>query len=154
MELSIRIMTDLDDIYSSKILELAAGIARTDRLAAPNATASARSKLCGSEVTVDVTMADGRVSNYGQTVKACLLGQAAASVMGREIVGSTGAELRAIAGTVRAMLKENGPAPTGKWADLQVLGPVRDYRHRHDAVLIVFDAVVKAVDEIEAKAAA
>jgi NifU-like protein involved in Fe-S cluster formation len=147
-------MTDLDDIYSTKILELAAAIPRTERLPAPGATASARSKLCGSEVTVDVTMADGRVADYGQTVKACLLGQAAAAVMGREIVGATPAELRSVAHQVRAMLKEKAPAPVGKWADLRVLEPVRDYRHRHDAVLIVFDAVVKAVDEIEARQAA
>lgn len=147
-------MSDLDDIYNSRILELAAGIPRIERLRAPGATASARSKLCGSEVTVDVAMADGRVTDYGQAVKACLLGQAAASVMGREIVGSTPAELREVAATVRAMLKEKGPPPTGRWADLAILEPVRDYRHRHDAVLIVFEAVNKAIAEIESKAAA
>ena len=147
-------MTDLDDIYNTKILELAANIPRIERLAHPQATASARSRLCGSEVTVDVSMAQGRVSDYGQSVKACLLGQAAASVMGREIVGSTPAELRAVASAMRGMLKENGPPPDGRWADLRVLEPVRDYKHRHDAVMIVFDAVEKALAGIEAKAVA
>ncbi|NJM55141.1 MAG: iron-sulfur cluster assembly scaffold protein [Verrucomicrobiae bacterium] len=147
-------MSDLDDIYNSKIMTLAASIPRIDRLKAPGATATARSKLCGSEIAVDVSMAAGRVSDYGQTLKACLLGQAAASVMGREIVGSTPAELRDVADEVRAMLKDNGPPPQGRWADLAVLEPVRDYRHRHDAVLIVFEAVNKAIAEIEAKAAA
>ena len=147
-------MADLDDIYNLKILELAANIARTKRLPAPQATASARSRLCGSEVSIDVNMTDGRVSDYGQTVKACLLGQAASSIMGQQIVGSTPEEIRAIAGTMRAMLKENGPPPSGKWADLAVLEPVRDYKHRHDAVMIVFDAVDKAMTEIESKAAA
>jgi NifU-like protein involved in Fe-S cluster formation len=147
-------MTDLDDIYNTRILELAANIPRIERLAHPQASASARSRLCGSEVTVDLTLADGRVTDYGQSVKACLLGQAAASVLGREIVGSTPAELRTVAATMRTMLKENGPPPAGKWEDLRVLAPVRDYKHRHDAVMIVFDAVEKALAEIEAKAVA
>jgi NifU-like protein involved in Fe-S cluster formation len=144
-------MTDLDDIYNSKILELAANMPRITRLPHPDATASARSKLCGSEITVDVELRDGRISDFGQTVKACLLGQATASVVGREIVGATPDEVRAVGRTVRAMLKDHGTAPIGKWADLRVLEPVRDYKHRHDAVLIVFDAVNKAIDEIEAK---
>ena len=147
-------MTDLDDIYNTKILELAANIPRIERLAHPQATASARSRLCGSEVTVDLSMAQGRVSDYGQSVKACLLGQAAAAVMGREIVGSTPAELRMVAAAMRSMLKENGPPPNGRWSDLRVLEPVRDYKHRHDAVMIVFDAVVKALAGIEAEAEA
>ncbi len=147
-------MADLDDIYNTKILDLAGNIARVQRLAAPQATASARSRLCGSEVSVDVNVTDGRVSDYGQTVKACLLGQAASSIVGRQIVGSTPEEIRAVARTMRLMLKENGAPPSGKWADLGVLEPVRDYKHRHDAVMIVFDAVDKALSEIEAKAAA
>ena len=149
-----RRMSDLDDIYNTKILELAAAIPRVERLAHPGASASARSRLCGSEVSVDVSIADGRVSDYGQTVKACLLGQAAASVVGREIVGATPAELREVAAAMRRMLKENGAPPSGKWADLKVLEPVRAYKHRHDAVMIVFEAVDKAISEIEAKAAA
>lgn len=146
-------MADLDDIYNTKILDLAANIARIERLAAPQATASARSRLCGSEVSVDVSMADGKVEDYGQSVKACLLGQAASSVVGRQIIGTTAEEFRAVARAMRAMLKENGAPPSGKWADLAVLQPVRDYKHRHDAVMIVFDAVDKAISEIEAKAA-
>jgi NifU-like protein involved in Fe-S cluster formation len=147
-------MSDLDDIYSAKILELAAHIPCTARLPAPDATASARSKLCGSEIEIDLAMTSGVVSGYGQTVKACLLGQATASIVGREIVGTGPAELRAVATSLRAMLKENGPPPNGRWSDLLVLQPVRDYKHRHDAVLLVFDAVEKALSAIEAKVAA
>jgi NifU-like protein involved in Fe-S cluster formation len=146
-------MADLDDIYNTKILDLAANIARVERLAAPQATASARSRLCGSEVSVDVSMTEGRVSDYGQSVKACLLGQAASSIMGRQIIGSTPEEIRSVARIMRAMLKENGAPPSGRWGDLAVLEPVRDYKHRHDAVMIVFDAVDKAISEIESKAA-
>lgn len=146
-------MAELDDIYNTRILELAAAIPRAERLKDPDATAEAYSKLCGSRITVDLMMSGGRVSDYGQTVKACLLGQSAASVMGREIVGSTPAELHSIGATMRRMLKGEGPPPTGRWADLAVLAPVVDYRSRHASTLLVFDAVEKALDEIEAKQA-
>jgi NifU-like protein involved in Fe-S cluster formation len=145
-------MTTLSEIYNARILELAASIPRAARLDAPDATATAHSKLCGSTVTVDLKMQDGRVVEFGQNVKACLLGQSAASVMGREIIGSTAAELREIGAQMRRMLKENGPPPTGRWADLAVLEPVRDYKARHASTLLVFDAVERALDEIEARA--
>ena len=124
-------MTDLSAIYNTRILELAAEIPQAHRLEHPDATATAHSKLCGSTITVDLGMHGDKVAEFGQTVKACLLGQSAASVMGREIVGSTAAELRAVGATMRRMLKEGGPAPTGRWADLAVLEPVRDYKARH-----------------------
>lgn len=146
-------MTLPEDIYSQSILELAAAMPRTARLAAPQATARAHSKLCGSTVTVDVVMEGDMVSDYGQSVKACLLGQSSASVMGREIVGSTAAELRAVGAAMRKMLKEDGPPPYGKWGDLAVLEPVRDYKARHASTLLVFDAVEDAIAQIEAKRA-
>jgi NifU-like protein involved in Fe-S cluster formation len=144
-------MTALEDIYSQRILELAAGIPRLTRLQAPDATVTTHSKICGSTVTVDLKMADGVVTDYGQTVKACLLGQSAASIMGRLIVGSTAGELREIAAAMRRMLKEGGSPPAGKWQDLAVLEPVRDYKARHASVLLVFEAVERAIGEIEAR---
>lgn len=145
-------MAGLDDMYNMRIFELAADIPCQRRLKNPDATATAHSKLCGSTVTVDLKLDEtGRVSDFGQTVKACLLGQAAASVMGREIIGSTPEELREVGRTMRRMLKENGPPPTGRWADLGMLEPVRDYKARHASTLLVFDAVERALDEIEAR---
>ncbi len=138
-------MAELDDVYNTKILELAGNIPRSARLASPSATASAQSKLCGSTISVDVTVEDGKISDYGQTVKACLLGQAAASVVGREIVGTTPAEFHAVATAMRHMLKDSGAPPNGKWKDLAVLAPVRDYRSRHASTLLVFDAVERAL---------
>jgi len=143
-----------EDIYSQRILELAAALPRTARLVAPQGTAKAHSKLCGSTVTVDLTMEGDVVSNYGQSVKACLLGQSAASVMGREILGSRADELRAVGVAMRKMLKEGGPPPEGRWADLAVLEPVRDYKARHPSTLLVFDAVEAAIGKIEAERAA
>ena len=143
-----------EDIYSQRILELAAALPRTARLVAPQGTAKAHSKLCGSTVTVDLAMEGDVVSDYGQSVKACLLGQSAASVMGREIVGSRAEELRAVGAAMRKMLKEGGPPPEGRWADLAVLEPVRDYKARHPSTLLVFDAVEAAIGKIEAERAA
>jgi NifU-like protein involved in Fe-S cluster formation len=144
-------MTLPEDIYSQRILELAANMPRARRLERPQASATAHSKLCGSIVTVDLAMEGDVVTDYGQHVKACLLGQSAASVMGREIVGSTAAELRVVGAAMRKMLKENGPPPQGKWADFAVLQPVKDYKARQPSTLLVFDAVEEAIAKIEAK---
>ena len=147
-------MTLPEDIYSQRILELAANMQRAERLISPDATAMAHSKLCGSRVTVDLTMAGDTVSDYGQSVKACLLGQSSASVMGREIIGSSAEELRQVGAAMRKMLKSGGPPPEGRWSDLAVLEPVRDYKARHASTLLVFDAVEDAISQIEAKRAA
>jgi NifU-like protein involved in Fe-S cluster formation len=144
-------MTQLSEIYNQRILELSANIPLGERLPEPDATATAHSKLCGSTVTVDLKLDGDRVAAYGQTVKACLLGQAAASVMGQNIVGSSAAELREVGAAMRRMLKAGGPPPTGRWADLAVLEPVKDYKARHASTLLVFDAVESALAEAEAK---
>ena len=141
----------LNDVYNAKILELAGNIPRLGRLPAPDATATAHSKLCGSTVTVDLKMDGPVVTDFAHDVKACALGQASSSIMARHVVGSKPAELRELRETVRKMLKENGPPPSGKWADIAVLEPVRDYKARHASTLLTFDAVVSAVDQIEAK---
>jgi NifU-like protein involved in Fe-S cluster formation len=142
----------INEIYNRKILEFAADIPRLQRLDAPDATATAISRLCGSKVTVDVKMADGVVSDFGHEVKACALGQASSSIMARHVVGSTPDELRHIRSQMHAMLKEGGPPPSGKWQELEALLPVRDFKARHASTLLTFDAVVDAVDQIEAKA--
>ena len=144
-------MADLDEIYNTRILELAGAISRSERLEHPDARSTAHSKLCGSTVTIDLALRDGKVSDYGQTVKACLLGQASASVMAREVVGSTPDELRTVARQMRAMLKEGGPPPSGRWSDLAVLEPVRNYKARQASTLLVFDAVESALDDIAAQ---
>ena len=141
------------DIYNHRILDLAGNIPRQGRLAAPGATATAHSKLCGSTVVVDLVMAGGQVVEFAHDVKACALGQAAASIMARHVIGATGPELRALRDQVRAMLKENGPPPEGRFADLKFLEPVRDYKARHASTMLTFDAVVDAIGQIEAKRA-
>ena len=137
----------LSDIYNSRILELAANLPRIGRLDAPDASATAHSKLCGSTVTVDVALGpDGRVVDFAHDVKACALGQASSSIMARNVLGADAGELRALRDTMRAMLKQNGAPPEGRWADCAVLEPVRDYKARHASTLLTFDAVVEAVD--------
>jgi NifU-like protein involved in Fe-S cluster formation len=141
----------IDEIYNRQILGFAADIPHLGRLPAPDATAVAHSKLCGSKVTVDLKMQGGVVTDFAHDVKACALGQASSSIMGRHVIGSTAPELRALREQMYKMLKEEGPVPQGKWAELQALTPVRDYKARHASTLLTFDAVVDAVNQIEAK---
>ena len=141
----------INDVYNSKILELAGNIPRLGRLEDPDASATAHSKLCGSTVTVDLKVDNGAVSDFAHDVKACALGQASSSIMARHVIGAKPDELRDLRETVRKMLKENGAPPSGKWADIAVLEPVRDYKARHASTLLTFDAVVAALDKIEAR---
>jgi NifU-like protein involved in Fe-S cluster formation len=141
----------LTEIYNSQILDLAANIPRQGRLPAPSATAKAHSRLCGSTVIVDLVMDEGKIVDFAHDVKACALGQAAASIMGRHVIGSTAAEIRALRDQVRAMLKENGPPPNGKWSEIAALEPVRDYKARHASTMLTFEATLDCVNQIEAR---
>lgn len=142
-------MTELSELYNDRIIELAATIPPARRLEQPDATASAHSKLCGSTITVYLALDGDVVTDYAQTVKACLLGQASAAIVAAHIVGSTADEIRGVAGEMRRMLKENGPPPGGKWADLGVLQPVREVKGRHASTLLAFEAILRALDARE-----
>ncbi len=145
----------LNDVYNKRIIELAGTIPRIGRLQNPGASATAHSRLCGSTVTVDLKMDGNTVTDFAHEVKACALGQASSSIMARNVIGSRADELRDLRETVRKMLKENGEPPRdGKWADIAVLEPVRDYKARHASTMLTFDAVVDAISQIEAKRAA
>jgi NifU-like protein involved in Fe-S cluster formation len=143
--------TMLNDVYNRRILELAANIPRLGRLEVPDATATAHSRLCGSTVTVDLKMNGDTVIDFSHEVKACALGQASSSIMASNVIGAKAEELRNLRETVRRMLKENGAPPAGKWADIAVLEPVRDYKARHASTMLTFDAVTAAIDQIEAR---
>lgn len=141
----------IDEVYNRRILELAGNIPRLGRLVSPDASATAHSKLCGSTVTVDLIMRGDVVTDFAHEVRACALGQASSSIMAHHVVGSNAQELRELRDAVRRMLKENGRPPDGKWSDIAVLEPVRDYKARHASTLLTFDAVVAAIDQIEAR---
>ena len=139
----------LDSVYNTKILEYAGNIERIGHLDTPDAEARAHSKLCGSTVDVQLKLADGKVADFAHQVKACALGQAASSIMARVVIGSSSSELRELRETMYKMLKENGPAPEGKFAEFRFLEPVRDYKARHASTLLTFDAVVDCLNQIE-----
>ena len=141
----------LDDVYNKRILELAGNIPRLGRLPSPDASATAHSRLCGSTVTVDLNMDGDTVTDFAHDVKACALGQASSSIMARHVIGAKADELRRLRESVRKMLKENAAPPTEeRWADIAVLEPVRDYKARHASTMLTFDAVVSAIDQIQA----
>jgi NifU-like protein involved in Fe-S cluster formation len=141
----------LDDLYNRRILELAAQIPRLGRLPDADATATAHSRLCGSTVTVDLKMDGDVVTDFAHEVRACALGQASSSIMAGHIIGAHSAELKAVQQAMRRMLKEEGPPPGGRFAELEVLEPVRAYKARHASTMLTFDAVVEAIHQIEAK---
>lgn len=139
----------IDDVYNAKILGFAGNIGRIGRLEAPDATATAHSKLCGSTVTVDIRMDGETVVDFAHVVKACALGQASSAIMANNVVGATASELRDVRETMRRMLKEEGSPPEGRFADLRYLEPVRDYKARHASAMLTFDAVIEAIDTVE-----
>jgi len=134
----------IDDLYSAKILKLAANLPRAGRLDAPGASAERVSKLCGSKAVVDVVVKGGVVIDYAQDVQACALGQAVAGIVGEHIVGATVEEVELARDQLRAMLKDGGPAPTGRFADLALLEQVRDYPARHASTLVAIEAAAEA----------
>jgi NifU-like protein involved in Fe-S cluster formation len=141
----------IDEVYNAKILGFAGNIGRIGRLEEPDASATAHSKLCGSTVTVDIRMDGDVVADFAHVVKACALGQASSSIMAQNVVGAHAGELRDVRETMLKMLKENGPPPNGRFADLKYLEPVRDYKARHASTMLTFDAVVDAIDQVERK---
>ena len=137
----------IDAVYNAKILDFAGNIGRIGHLDAPDGQAKAHSKLCGSTVNVDIKIEDGAVSDYAQDVKACALGQASAAILAKNVVGCSLEELQAVRAEMLAMLKEDGPSPTGKFEELKFLEPVREYRARHASTMLPFDAVVEAFEK-------
>ncbi|MBL4927354.1 iron-sulfur cluster assembly scaffold protein [Fuscibacter oryzae] len=136
--------SDLISLYSGRILQLAAAIPHLGRLPAPVATAKKRSPLCGSTITVDLVMQDGRVAEFAQDVKACALGQASAAVLGAVVIGRSRAELETARDQLRAMLKDGGPVPDAPFEGYEVLIPARDYKNRHASILLALEATCEA----------
>ena len=134
----------IDELYSNRILALAANMPRAGRLAAPQASAEKIAKLCGSRIVVDLILTDGLVSDFAQEVQACALGQASAAILGANIIGAKVEEIARARDALWAMLKEAGPAPEGRFADLGILAAVKDYPARHASTLLAFEAALAA----------
>lgn len=143
------VQEDLMKLYSQRILALAASIPHIGRLESPAGSAMKRSPLCGSTVTVDVTVEDGRIAEFAQDVKACALGQSSASVLGTHAIGRTRDEIERARDELKAMIKEDGPAPSAPFEELEVLRPARDYKNRHASILLAWEATLAAIDQAE-----
>lgn len=141
----------IDDLYSARLLKLAANMPRAGRLAEPDGTSEMVAKLCGSRVIVDVVLDGDQVVDFAQDVKACALGQAAAAVLGSHVVGASLAEIEMARDAFRAMLKDGADAPVGRFSDLSMLAPVKDYPARHASTLLAFEATVDAVRQAMAR---
>lgn len=143
---------DLMQLYSRRILALTTSIPHQGRLEHPEASASKRSPHCGSSVTVDVTLNDGKVAEFAQQVRACALGQASASVLGTAVLGRTKDEIIAAREELRSMLKQCGAVPAAPFSELEALLPARDYPNRHASILLAWDALIEAMDNAQAAA--
>ncbi|HOP21129.1 MAG TPA: iron-sulfur cluster assembly scaffold protein [Parvularculaceae bacterium] len=142
----------IGELYSDRILAAASSIPAARRLAGADASAKKVSRVCGSEVDVDLKMDGDTVSDFGMEARACALGQAAASIVARHVVGASAAELYRLRDEMKAMLKEGGPPPSGeRWADLAVLEPIRDYPQRHASTMLVFEAIAACLDQLSAQ---
>ena len=137
----------IDSIYNSKILDYAGNIPRIGRLQNPDGSGRAHSKLCGSTVTVDIAAKGGFISDYAHDVKACALGQASSSIFAANAIGCDLPQLERVRDEMNAMLKEEGEPPSGKFAELKFLQPVKDYRARHASTMLVFEAAVSAMKQ-------
>jgi NifU-like protein involved in Fe-S cluster formation len=144
--------SDLIKLYSGRILALAADIPHHGRLSAPQGTARRRSPLCGSTVTADVIVKNGRIADFAQDVKACALGQASAAVLGQAVIGRSLADLEAARDSLKAMLKDGGPVPAAPFDGYEVLLPARDYKNRHASILLALEAVCEAMEAAQAAA--
>ncbi len=140
---------ELIKLYSGQILGLAANLTRTDRLENPDGSAHRRAPLCGSTVTVDLKVQDGKISDFGHDVKTCALGQASSSIMAQQVLGTTLADIRKARAELHAMLSQNGPPPAAPFEALKVLLPARDYKNRHASILLTFDATIEALEKAE-----
>lgn len=132
-------------VYNRRLLDLAAGAENAQRLENPQLSARAVSPICGSDITVDLNVdADGRVTGFGFDVKACALTKTVVSVMRTAIIGKTRAEIIAAGAALESMLDGHDMRPSGDWAALEILAPVRDYPARHNSILLPFEAADKA----------
>lgn len=139
----------INSLYNRKILTFAADIPHLGRLEGAQASGDAVSRLCGSEVHVDINVDAGRITEFAQEIKACALGQTSASIVGRYVIGSSRDEIAQAREEMEQMLKEGGPPPSGKFTELEVLSPVKEYPARHASVLLIFDALLAAFDHLE-----
>jgi NifU-like protein involved in Fe-S cluster formation len=143
---------ELSDLYSQRILEIAANQPIPGRLTNPDSSVRRVSRVCGSSVEVDIAVRDGRITGYGHSISACALGQTSGAIVAANVIGTPTEEFRALRDQMHEMLKASGAPPAGRWSDLAYLEPVRDYPPRHTSTMLVFDAVVEALDRIEASA--
>lgn len=139
--------SDLIKLYSARILALTADMPRTQRLETADATVKKRAPLCGSTVTVDIKIANKIITDFGQDVKACALGQASAAILAANVIGRSQDDIETARAQLRAMLKEDGPVPQPPFDELETLLPAREYKNRHASIMLAFDATSEAITQ-------
>jgi nitrogen fixation NifU-like protein len=139
-----------DELYHQAILELAKRARGDRRLGAPTASVTVDNPLCGDRVTLDLAVADGKVAQIGHKVRGCLLCQAATTVIAEHAPGETIASLREVAAEAQRAVRLDPALACERWPEMIAFAPVHQHRSRHDCVLLPFDALTRALDDIEA----
>jgi nitrogen fixation NifU-like protein len=138
-----------DALYHQALLELARQARADARLAAPQASVTLDNPLCGDRITLDLALAEGKVGGIGHKVRGCLLCQAAAAVIAARAPGETPQTLRTVAYEFADALAREPGKIDGRWPELAAFAPVRPHKSRHDCVLLPFQALTQALDEID-----
>ena len=142
---------ELIKLYSNHILKLASELPPPSRLKNPDASVKKRSPLCGSAVTVDLKVETGMISEFSQDVKACALGQASASVLGKVALDCTLDDIQSAHDSLEDMLKHGGEAPRSPFEEMAVLKPAKDFKNRHSSIMLALEAALEAMKQARTK---
>ena len=134
----------IDALYDQAILQKARDATGAGRLKEPDGSAMIDNPLCGDRVTIDLTLADGKVATLGHLVRGCVLCEASAALIAEKAIGLAPAALRQAAAGIKPMLRESAVPP---WPELEIFTPVRAVRSRHDCVELPFRALAAALDK-------
>ena len=146
--LESRAKRNIMDIYTKKVIELASVIPFSERLYNPSISVTKRTPVCGSKITIDMTVSGGKVSRFGQQVNACALGQASATIVTRNVIGTTHSEMQTLHTTVKEMLNSDGPIPDRPFQDFEALTPARNYKNRHASILLILDSILEGFHKL------
>ncbi|MFQ3355761.1 MAG: NifU-like protein involved in Fe-S cluster formation [Paracoccaceae bacterium] len=142
---------DMIKLYSKKILALATEIPLTEPIESPDVSITRRSPLCGSMVIISIKMRDNQILEFSQDIKACALGQAAASIIGSSIIGCSIETVEKGRDQLLSMLTADGPVPGSPFDELEVLQPAREYKNRHASIMLVLEATLEGMLSLKHK---
>lgn len=136
-----------DDLYQQAILGKAREATGAGTMEEPHARVTVNNPICGDRVTMEIRLSDGHIAAVAHNVRACLLCEAAASVIGARAPGATRAEIGAAREAITALIANGTEIPADVWSELSIFQPVTAHKSRHNCVLLPFEALTRSLDE-------